>query len=148
MIAIDTNVLVYARRTEAPYHKEALRLLHDLASGQRPWALTWVCIYEFLRIVTHPRVFNPPTELDTALGDVESLLDSPSLQMLGEGPAHAKLMRRVLVDGKATGNLAHDGHVAALLLEHGVTEIWTADRDFKRFAGLRAVDPFGPNAPR
>jgi toxin-antitoxin system PIN domain toxin len=142
VIALDTNILVYARRSEAPHHRKALALLREFAAGERPWALTWVSIYEFLRVVTHPRVFNPPTELTAALEDVESLLDSPSLQMLGEGPSHAKRMRRTLLDGMATGNLVHDGHIATLLLEHGVTEFWTADRDFSRFRGVAAVDPF------
>jgi predicted nucleic acid-binding protein len=62
--------------------------------------------------------------------------------MLGEGPQHRSLMRRMLLEGNATGNLAHDAHIAALLLEHGVTEILTADRDLNRFPGIKAVDPF------
>lgn len=142
MIAVDTNILVYARRAESPQHKEALRLLRDLATGSRPWALTWVSIYEFLRVVTHAKVFNPPTNISAALEDVESLLESPSLRLIGEGPSHPEMMRRALVSGGATGNLVHDGHIAALLMEHGVTELWTADRDFHRFASIRVRDPF------
>jgi uncharacterized protein len=142
MIAIDTNILVYARRQEAPHHQRARKILEDLAAGSAPWALAWVSVYEFLRVVTHPRVFDPPTNLETALEDVESLLESPSLVMLGEGPAHKTHMRRALVSGAASGNLAHDAHIAALVVEHGVTEFWTADRDFRRFPEIRAVDPF------
>jgi len=142
VIALDTNILVFARRAEAPHHREALALLRRLASGNEPWALTWVSIYEFLRVVTHPRVFSPPTAIEAAIEGVEALLDSPSLQMLGEGPEHGIRMRRTLLDGMVSGNLVHDGHIAALLLEHGITEFWTADRDFRRFRGIRAVDPF------
>jgi uncharacterized protein len=142
VIALDTNILVYARRGEAPHHSQAVALLQELASGARPWAVTWVSIYEFLRVVTHPRVFDPPTEIQTALEDVESLLQCPSLQMLGEGPGHGPLMRRVLLAGMTRGNLVHDGHIATLLVEHGVTEFWTADRDFARFPMIKAVDPF------
>jgi hypothetical protein len=142
VIALDTNILVYARRTEAPPHRQARRLLEDLAHGERPWALAWPCIYEFLRVVTHPRVFDPPTGLDVALEDLESLIDSPSLVLLGEGPAHPAAMRQAVISARATGNLVHDAHIAALLLEHGVRELWTADRDFSRFPGLRVHYPF------
>jgi len=143
MIAVDTNILVYARRSETPRHAQARKLLQDLAEGGEPWALAWPCVYEFLRVVTHPRVFQPPTELDAALEDLESLLESPSLVMLGEGPAHAAAMRQAVGSGRATGNLVHDAHITALLQEHGVRELWTCDRDFSRFAGLRVRFPLG-----
>ena len=142
MTALDTNILVYARRSEAPHHRQALRLLRTFADGARPWALAWPCIYEFLRVVTHPRVFQPPTPLDAALDGLESLLASPSLTLLGEGPGHPAHLRRMVEAGRATGNLAHDAHIAALLREHGVREFLTADRDFSRFPGIRARDPF------
>jgi toxin-antitoxin system PIN domain toxin len=144
VIALDTNILVYARRAETPFHQEARKLLRDLAEGRRPWSIPWVCVYEFVRVVTHPRVFDPPTALDAVVEDLESLLDSPTLMLLGEGPRHAGAMREALFSGQATGNLVHDAHIAAILLEHGVRELWTADRDFARFAGLKVRDPFHP----
>jgi toxin-antitoxin system PIN domain toxin len=144
VIAIDTNVLVYARREEVPHHAAARRILVELAEGSTPWALPWPCVYEFLRVITHPRVFQPPTELDAAVEDLTSLLESPALVLLGEGPAHLGHLRRAVLGGRASGNLAHDAHIAALLREHGVEELWTADRDFARFAGLRVRDPFAP----
>jgi uncharacterized protein len=142
VIALDTNILVYARREEAPHHLEAVELLAGLAAGDRPWALPWPCVYEFLRIVTHRRVFDPPTDLDLALEDLQSLLASPSLAMLGEGPAHPEHLRRLVGEGGASGNLVHDAHIAALCVEHGVRELLTADRDFARFPGLRSRNPF------
>ena len=142
MIALDTNILVYAKRAEAVHHHPAEALLREFAAGERPWALTWACLYEFLRVVTHPKIFSPPTDLSDAIDGIENLLESSSLRMLGEGPGHFSQMRKTLIDGKVSGNLVHDGHIATLLVEHGVTEIWTADRDFHRFSGLRVIDPF------
>ncbi|MGH7874068.1 MAG: TA system VapC family ribonuclease toxin [Candidatus Binatia bacterium] len=144
MIALDTNILVYARREETPQHVRANALLKEFAQGEQPWALPWPCIYEFIRIITHPRVFDPPTLLERALDDLESLLQSPSLTLLREGPRHPVFMQQLLRAGQAAGNLAHDAHIAALVLEHGVSELWTADRDFARFPGIRVHDPFAP----
>lgn len=143
MIAIDTNVLVYARRAESAHHAAARTLIANLAEGTTPWTLPWPVVYEFVRVVTHARVFDPPSPLDAVLHDLESLLASPSLTMLGEGPAHVRHMSEQLREGAAAGNLAHDAHIAALLIEHGVTELLTADRDFARFPRVRATNPFG-----
>lgn len=142
MIALDTNILVYARRKETPHHPAALKLLRELAEGDTPWALPWPCVYEFLRVVTHRRVFDPPTPVAAALEDLDQLLTSPSLVLLGEGPAHARHFHAVLAQGRCEGNLVFDAHIAALCLEHGVREILTADEDMRRFPPLRARDPF------
>jgi toxin-antitoxin system PIN domain toxin len=142
MIALDTNVLVYARRQETPFHSKAEALLRELAEGDKPWALPWPCVFEFLRVVTHPRVFDPPTDLDTALEDLESLLEAPSLILLGEGPTHPAHLRRMVSAGHVVGNLVHDAHIAALIREHGVKELWTTDRDFARFPGILIRNPF------
>ncbi len=142
MIALDTNILVYARREEAPHHDEAATLLRELAEGTTAWALLWPCIYEFVRVVTHPRVFSPPSPLEAVLTDLESLFASPSLHILGEGPRHPDHFRRMLSDGDGRGNLAHDAHIAALIVEHGINELLTLDRDFARFPAIRARNPF------
>ncbi|MBI4864105.1 MAG: PIN domain-containing protein [Candidatus Riflebacteria bacterium] len=142
MIALDTNVLVYARRAEMPLHDQARELLRALAEGGSPWALLWPCVYEFIRVVTHPRVFDPPSDLDAVLDDLEALCESPSLTLVGEGPAHFGHLRRALAQGRAAGNLVHDGHIAALAIEHGVRELLTVDRDFARFPGLKSRNPF------
>jgi hypothetical protein len=150
LIALDTNILIYARRQELPQHTKAVALLRRLAEGDQPWAIPWPCIYEFLRVVTHPRVFDPPTDPNRALEDLDSLFACRSLVLLGEGSAHAGHMRRAVEYGNATGNLAHDAHIAALAIEHGVRELWTTDRDFSRFPSLRtknplrALDPINP----
>ena len=142
MIALDTNVLLAARRAELAHHGAARKLLGRLAAGREPWALPWPCVYEFLRVLTHRRIFRPPTPLSAALEDLVALLGSPSLVLLGEGPEHAGHLERQVHAGQAAGNLAFDAHIAALCVEHGVKELWTLDRDFARFPGLRTRNPF------
>ena len=142
MIALDTNILVAARRRELRHHVAARRLVERCATGRAPWAIPWPCAYEFLRVVTHARAFRPPTPLAHALEDLSELLASPSLTMLSEGPAHGAHLRRLALAADASGNLAFDAHVAALCIEHGVSELWTLDRDFARFPGLTTRNPF------
>lgn len=142
MRAVDTNILVYADREEAPHHLIALRLLRSLATGSEPWMLPWPCIYEFLRVVTHPRVFFPPTPIQEAWAGIETLLESPSVVLISEGKRHRQVVNELLRTSSLSGNLLHDAHIAALLLEHGVAEILTADDDFRRFPGLKVTNPF------
>ncbi|MFW6010381.1 MAG: type II toxin-antitoxin system VapC family toxin [Gemmatimonadota bacterium] len=143
MRALDTNVLVYAEVRSTEHHDTALRVLREHAEGSRPWALPWPCAYEFLRVVTHPGIFDPPVPVDRALADLERILDSPSLELLSESPRHRTLMAELVRETEVSGNLFHDAHIAALCLEHGVRELVTGDRDFRRFPGLDVVDPFG-----
>lgn len=142
MRAVDTNVLVYAEVRWGPHHPTALRLLRDLAEGAAPWAIPWPCAYEFLRVVTHPRIFHPPVPMERALRDLDRILSSPSLHLLHETPRHRAFLNEVIRASGATGNLVHDAHIAALCLEHGVTEFITGDRDFARFGRLTVHDPF------
>lgn len=142
MRAFDTNVLVYATVVSSPQHAIALRVLTDAAEGRRPWAIAWPSVYEFLRVVTHPRVLHPPMPMEAASGAIRALCASPSLVLLSETPRHAEVMTELLKASGATGNLVHDAHIAALCLEHGVTELVTADRDFSRFPQLKIHNPF------
>jgi toxin-antitoxin system PIN domain toxin len=144
MKAIDTNVLVFAEISTSQHHATARTLLKEFSEGSHPWALPWPCAYEFLRVVTHPRVFHPPVPLERALSDLRQILGSPSLRLLHETPRHPEVMTEVLEAGGVSGNLIHDAHIAALCIEHGVSELLTGDRDFQRFPGLKVVDPYGP----
>jgi len=142
MQAIDTNILIHAEVQSSQHHASALKILQGLAEGALPWAIPWPCIYEFLPVVTHPRVFHPPVPLNIALEDLQQLLASPSLFLLAETGQHAALLDQVLRQAGATGNLIYDAHIVALCLEHGVSELITGDRDFSRFAGLTIINPF------
>ena len=113
----------------------------ELAEGRSPWALPWPCIHEFLAIVTHPRIFNPPTPLSLAIDQVEAWIESPSLVLLSESHAHWQQLRTLINAGKVSGPHVHDARVAALCLQHGITELWTADRDFGRFPELAHRNP-------
>ncbi len=84
MIALDTNILVYAHREDSPWHAAAYRALGTLAEGSSPWAIPWPCLHEFLAVVTHPRIYDPPTPLALALDQIEAWLASPSLIILSE----------------------------------------------------------------
>jgi len=140
--ALDTNVLVFAEIGSSPQHEIAEGLLRHLAEGPSPWAIPWPCVYEFLRVVTHPRVFHPAVPPARALADLERILASPSLVLLSETDRHAEVLGRVMRQSGAAGNLVHDAHITALCLEHGVAELLTGDKDFARFPDLTVRDPF------
>lgn len=133
MIAVDTNVLIYAHRAEFAQHAHALRALSSLAEGNELWAIPAVCLSEFLRVTTHPSILKPPSTIDQASRTVEALLASPSLRLLMPGDRHAALLLQVVREQKISGNLVFDAQIVALCLEHGVREILTEDRDFGRF---------------
>ena len=141
MIALDTNVLVYAHREDSLWHAAARDAVGALAEGRAAWAIPWPCLHEFLAIVTHPRIYNPPTPLARALDQISAWLESPTVVLLSEGPAYWDTLKDALGRSRTAGPQVHDARVAALCLSHGVRELWTADRDFSRFASLTARNP-------
>jgi len=141
LIALDTNVLVYAHREDSPFHARALQCLERLAQSRSPWAIPWPCIHEFLSIVSHPRIYDPPTPLELALEQVDAWLESPSIALLGESDRHWAQLKELLQSGRIAGPQVHDARIAALCLQHGVRELWSADRDFGRFPQLRVTNP-------
>lgn len=148
MIAVDTNILVYAHREEASFHELAYRRIAQLAEGLASWAIPWPCLHEFLAIVTHPRIYAPPTPLVRALDQVDAWFESPTLALLAESQTHWSTLRSLLANGRIVGPLVHDARVAALCQQHGVRELWSADRDFSRFPGLNVVNPLIGDKPR
>ena len=141
MIAVDTNLLVYAHREDSAWHDTAYTRITELAEGRAPWAIPWPCIHEFLAIVTHPRIFVPPTPLDAALDQVEAWLESPSLLLLSEAEGYWSELSSSLRTGHIVGPHVHDARIAALCRVHGVEELWTVDRDFGRLPGLSVRNP-------
>jgi uncharacterized protein len=141
VIAVDTNILVYAHREDSPFHDAASRRVTELAEGPAVWAIPWPCLHEFLAIVTHSRIYVPPTPLARALDQVDAWLESPTLALLAESAAHWTTLRKLVVGGRVAGPQIHDARVAALCRQHGVRELWSADRDFSRLAGLAVVNP-------
>jgi toxin-antitoxin system PIN domain toxin len=141
MIAVDSNILVYAHREESPWHEAAYACLAKLAEDRASWAIPWPCVHEFLAIVSHPRIFAPPTPLEKAIDQVDAWLESPSLVLLAESEDYWLQLRTLLRAGRISGPKVHDARVAALCLQHSVSELWTVDRDFSRFPGLKVRNP-------
>lgn len=141
MIAVDTNILVYAHREDSPWHDTAYATMVGLAEGRTLWAIPWPCIHEFLAIVTHLRIFSPPTPLNVAIDQVEAWSEAPSLILLAETEGYWAQFRKMIEAGRVAGGQIHDARVAVLCYLHGVRELWTADRDFNRFPGLSVRNP-------
>lgn len=139
MIAVDTNILVYARRQELPLHPKALKALRAKAEGNEPWGIPVFCIGEFLRVVTHPKVFDPPTSLSAALEAIAIILESPSVRILSPGEQFIEFLTQICMEGKAEGNLIFDAQIVAVLRENGVDTLLTEDRDFLRFSHLQVI---------
>lgn len=139
MIAVDTNILVYAHRGEYPQQATAHRRLGELA--EQTWAIPWPCIHEFLAVVTRKNYLIARTPMHEALAQVAHLLATPTLHTLHETDQHWTIFNRLVRESDATGRMVHDAKIAAICLQHGVRELWTADHDFSRFPQLKTVNP-------
>ncbi|MFT4199095.1 MAG: PIN domain-containing protein [Pseudoxanthomonas sp.] len=141
MIAVDTNLLVYAHRRDNPFHAIVAPLVQQLAEGKTAWAIPWPCLHEFYGAVTKPRNFSPASTPDQAMTQIEIWLESPGLHLLSETPTHWSTLRELLSNGEIQGAMVHDARIAALCLAHGVRELWSTDRDFSRFPALKLRNP-------
>jgi uncharacterized protein len=139
--AVDTNILVYAHRIDSPWHRAARALILELAEGAAAWAIPWPCLHEFLSVATNPRIYRPPTSASGAVAQVDYWLESPTLTVFGEGPTHWPALKSTVLSGHIAGPRVHDARIVALCREHGVSTLWSADRDFSRFRGLKVVNP-------
>jgi toxin-antitoxin system PIN domain toxin len=141
MIAVDTNLLVYAHREDSPWHDAAFARIAELAERRSSWAIPWPCLHEFLAITTHPRIYAPPTPLSAALDQIEAWMEAPNLVLLSEADGYWPTLRDAISTARTSGAQMHDARIAALCRFHGIQELWTADRDFGRFPELTVRNP-------
>lgn len=140
--AIDANILLYASDEDSPFHDRAVSLLDQIALGPEIVYLFWPIAMAYLRIATHPAIFAQPLSQADARANLDSLLGLPHIQAVGEDDRFWDQFREVADDVRPTGNLVPDAHIVALMLSHGVRTIWTRDRDYRSFSGIRVRDPF------
>jgi len=141
MIALDTNLLVYAYREDSAFHQAAVEKLRPVVEGPASWALPWPCVHEFIGVVTSGRVYKPSSPLPSVIAFLESLLGSPQLHLLSESPGYFAKLSEMALAAKLSGPRIHDARIAALCLHHGVGELWTSDRDFRAFPQLKTRNP-------
>jgi hypothetical protein len=137
VIALDTNVLVYAYRPDATLHESAVRTTARLAAAPTAWAIPWACLHEFYSVVTGRRGFDPPATSAEALDQIDAWLEAPTLRVLGEATSHLQTLADLIRNGDCRGPMIFDARIAAICLDHGVSELITMDRDFTRFPALR-----------
>ena len=141
MIAVDTNILVYAHRQDSPNHKAAASAIKRLAEGAALWGIPWPCVHEFLSVTTNRRIFKLPSPPEIAIQQVEIWMESPTLRLLQESAGYWNNLRETFLGGKLTASQVHDARIHAICRVNGVRELWSADRDFSRMRGLNIVNP-------
>ncbi len=142
MMVFDTNVLVYAGRDDSEFHVPCRRRLAQARTGSSLVFLTWNVCYEFLRVITHPRIYPQPWSLAEGCSFLATLLESPNFGLLLPTEQHQLVLSEIARElPDIRGNLVHDMHTAILMREHGITQICTLDGDFRRFPFLEVVNP-------
>jgi predicted nucleic acid-binding protein len=141
MIALDTNLLVYAHRADSKFNLLAVESLRPIIEGAAAWAIPWPCVHEFVGVVTNSKIYKPASPLGSAFGYLDSLMAAPNLHLLSESPGYFEKLRNLVFTVNISGPGIHDARIAALCLHHGVSELWTADRDFSKFPQLRTRNP-------
>jgi toxin-antitoxin system PIN domain toxin len=142
VLAVDTNILVYAADSDSPFHAPCRKWLEQQRQRPDAWFTTWQVLYEFLRVTTHAKVMRRPWSAQGAWKFVAALLESPGFAVLVETDRHAEVARAVIAElPELSGNLVHDAHTAILMREHGIVRICTRDTDFARFPFVEMIDP-------
>jgi hypothetical protein len=136
VIAVDSNILVYAHKRDAPFHAEAKAALAGLVSSADTWAIPWPCVHEFFAVVTNPRVFTPASTPAQAIAQLEAWTSAPNVRLLSESHKHLAQLTSLVLP-RLAGPAVHDAKIAAICLDHGVRALLTMDRDFSRFPALK-----------
>lgn len=146
MIGLDTNLLVYAHRSDAPQHERAQVSMRPAVEGDLgPVGIPWPCIHEFLAVVTRP-LWSEPMPIAAALESLRRVLAGPAVEALAETTDHLEILAQ-LCPPEIAGGRVHDARIAAICLGHGVRELWSTDRDFGAFPRLRVRNPLVDPAP-
>lgn len=140
MIVIDANLLIYAVNRDSPAHRESREWFEEVLRGPEPVGFAWVVLLAFLRVTTRRGLFEHPLSVKAALDIVDGWLGQPSATTVHPGRDHARILRQLLLSSGADGNLTTDAHLAAIAIEHNA-ELYSDDRDFRRFSGLRWRNP-------
>ncbi len=140
MIVLDVNLLLYAYDRTTPEHAKARAWVEEVFSGQEPVGLPWQTISAFVRIMTHPAVPGERLSIRSAVAIADQWLKLPNVRALAPTERHWALFQEMLVKGDAPGRLTTDAALAALAIEHAGV-LYTNDRDFARFPGLRWMNP-------
>jgi toxin-antitoxin system PIN domain toxin len=141
-LTLDANILLYASDADSPRHDRARSVVDDVAAGPQIAYVFWPTVMAYLRIATHPAVFERPLPAAEAIDNMEALLSRPHFRAPGEQEAFWTRYRTVAADAMPTGSLVSDAHIVALMLQNEVRTIWTHDRDYRRFKGIEVRDPF------
>ena len=141
MIAVDTNILVYAHRKDSPFHVRAEGIVKEFAESLKPWSIPWPCIHEFFSIVTHPRIYSPPTPEQKAIDQISAWLESPSLILISEAHGYWNVLKDLVDASHTKGPMIHDARIAAICILNGISELFSADRDFGRYHKLKVHNP-------
>jgi toxin-antitoxin system PIN domain toxin len=141
MIAVDSNLLIYAHREDSEFHAATKELVDSLRHQPAAWAIPWPCVHEFIGIATHPGIYKPASTLPEAFRFVDALLASPQLHLLAESSGYFAKLQEISLAARLKGPRIHAARIAALCLHHGVSELWSADRDFSAFPQLKVRNP-------
>lgn len=143
MIALDTNILVYAHRREVPEHTDAFALVRSIAGSRAPWAIPWPCVYEFFSVVTNPRIWRDAASTpDQAWGQLSAWFEAPAVRLIAESNDFGTILSRFVRRPRVRGPVVHDARVAAICVAHGVAKLISRDRDFSLFPEITVENPF------